>query len=186
MSNVELDLPQVSRKKVDILNSFISIPSSLHIISGNALNEKDINQCQQFFKKESPIAIINEGLLRYLNFDEKRKVARNVHQLLSKYEGVWITCDVTPKKFVTNQDKNMGGFNKNLSSISNRNNASWRFEDTDHAREFFGRVGFVVDSVHPFSEVKEELVSPKKLSLNSSQVDDLLQDAIVVVMKLKN
>lgn len=186
ISYVEMDLPEVSNKKIDIFNSFTTTPNNLHIISGNALNENDVNKCEQFFNQQSPIAVINEGLLRYLNFDEKRKVATNIYNLLSKYGGVWITCDVTPKKFIVNQDENLANFNKNLTKISDRNNSNWRFEDINHAKEFFDQIGLCVESIHPFGEVKGELISPKKLNLNSTQVDDLLKDAIVVIMKLKD
>jgi len=186
ISYVEIDLPEVCNKKIDVLNSFTTIPNNLHIISGNALNKKDINKCKQFFDKKSPITVTNEGLLRYLDFDEKRKVATNIYNLLSKHGGVWITCDITPKKWVVNQDENIVNFNKNLSNVSDRNNSNWRFEDINHARDFFGQIGFSIESVHPFSEVKEELTSPEKIGLDSMQVNDLLKDAIVAVMKLKD
>lgn len=51
---------------------------------------------QKYFDEDREIAIINEGLLRYLTFEEKKIVATNVYNML-KYNGVWITCDVTPK-----------------------------------------------------------------------------------------
>lgn len=186
ISYVEMDLPKVCTKKINILKSFIDIPENLHIISGNALNETDFNKCERFFNKKSPVAVINEGFLRYLSFDEKRKVAINIHKLLSKYGGVWITCDVTPKKFVANQDTNLSNFNDDLRKISDRNNTNWRFENINHVRDFFGEIGFELVSVHPFSEIKEELTSPNKLNLDSKEVNRLLKDAIVAVMRPKN
>ncbi|MFA7253392.1 MAG: class I SAM-dependent methyltransferase [Patescibacteria group bacterium] len=185
MSYVELDLPQVGDKKIEILKTFTTIPKNLHVISGNALNKEDVDKCEQYFDEESQIAIANEGLLRYLNFDEKKHVATNIRNLLSKHGGLWITCDATPRKFIANQDANLPDFNKSLSKISDRNNASWRFSNIGHVKEFFDEIGFAIESVHPLSEVKEELTSPKTLDLNARQVDDLLKDAIVVVMKVK-
>lgn len=184
-SYIEMDLPEVSRKKTEIINSFTTMPDNLHIISGNALNKVDIDKSEQFFTKGSQTAVICEGLLRYLDFDEKRQVAKNIHGLLSKHGGVWITCDVTPKKFISNQNKNLPNFNKKLSGISDRNNSNWRFDNIEHVKDFFGQIGFDIESVHPFSEVKEELVSPSRIGLDNTQVDDLLKDAIVVVMKPK-
>lgn len=184
ISYVEIDLPQVALKKKGVLRSFTNIPRNLHILSGNALSSVDIDKSGQFFDANSPVVIINEGLLRYLDFEEKKKVAVNIHALLSKHGGIWITCDVTSKKFVINQDKNMAGFNKNLSEVSQRNNANWRFENIGHVKKFFGQIGFKVEEVHPFGEIKGELVSPKKLKLDDTEVGELLKDAVVVVMKV--
>lgn len=185
VSYVELDLPKICNKKIDVINSFTNLPGNLHIVPGNALSKKDFKKSETYYNKESQIAVLNEGLLRYLNFDEKRQVAENIHDLLSRYGGLWITCDVTPRKFINNQNANLNNFNNDLCKITDRNNANWRFSDIDHVREFFGEIGFNIESIHPLSEVKEELTSPQKLDLKSGQVDDLLKDAIVAVMKIK-
>ena len=186
ISYVELDLPEVCDRKVGAINSFATMPENLHVVSGNALRQEDINKCEQFFQKESPVAVTNEGLLRYLDFDEKKQVATNIYKLLSRHGGVWITCDVTPKKFIANQDANLPQFNEDLTKMSDRNNSNWRFEDLDHVKKFFGELGFSIESAHPFSEVKEELTSPEKLNLDDAQVDNLLKDALVVVMRISD
>lgn len=181
---VELDLPKVCTKKISILSSISDIPNNLHIVPGNALNEKDFDKCEEFFDG-GEVAVINEGLLRYLSFEEKRQVAENVHNILSKHGGVWITCDITPKKFIKNQDENLPNYNKQLSNISDRNNPSWRFRDIEHVKEFMGEVGLAVESVHSFTEVADEVVSGKKLGQNEEQIYTLLIDAVVAVMKVK-
>ena len=96
---VEIDLESVSKNKRTIIETLKStIPENLKIIGGNALRKTDYEQCEKFLKENEPVAVINEGLLRYLTFDEKRIVAENVYDLLKKHGGIWITCDVTPKK----------------------------------------------------------------------------------------
>lgn len=75
-----------------------------HIVSGNALNYDDFIKCEKYFNPDKELAVINEGLLRYLTFEEKKLVATNIYNYLKKYGGVWITCDVTPKKFIQKQD----------------------------------------------------------------------------------
>ena len=182
---VELDLDEVAKRKKQIISTFTDIPNNLHILSGNALDKEVFKNIEKYFDCNNELAIINEGLLRYLDFDEKKKVANNIHMLLKKCGGIWITCDVTPKKFITNQDLNIQDFNKNLSSISGRNNSSWRFENIEQVKEFYGNIGFSVEEIHPFIEIKEQLSSPSKLNLNDEDVERLLLDAIVVVMKLK-
>ena len=180
---VELDLEEVSDNKKAALRSFTPIPRNLHVVAGSALNPDDISKCEKHFDRQA-VAVIHEGLLRYLNFEEKKKVAENARDILSYYGGVWITCDVTPRKFIANQDKNLAGFNTNLSNLTNRNNADWRFDDIDHVRSFLGKVGFDVE-VHDFNEVQDELLSPEKLGLNKDETARLLDGAIVAVMRLK-
>ncbi len=183
---VELDLENVTKNKKEILYSIEkNIPDNLNIISGNALKNDDFKKIESYFKTNEPIAVINEGLLRYLTFDEKRQVAQNIYDLLSKYDGIWITCDVTPKKFMNSQDKALPDFNKNLASITSRNNLNDRFEDENHIRKFFGAVGFELVEIHKFSEMKDELYSVNELGIIDDKIEKTLEDAIVVVMKVK-
>lgn len=182
---IEMDLENVSRNKTNILKSINnSIPDNLHIISGNALIKNDFNKCKKYLKVSEPVAVINEGLLRYLTFQEKRIVAKNVYNLLSEFGGVWITCDVTPKKFIQNQNKNLPDFNKKLSNVTLRNNINDRFEDINHIRQFFGELGFNNIEIHKFNEVKEELYSVNELGIIDEHAEKLLDDAIVAVMQI--
>ncbi|MDE5539142.1 MAG: hypothetical protein K2J20_01495, partial [Bacilli bacterium] len=162
-----------------------NIPNNLNIISGNALRKEDFQKLEKYFKNNQEIAVINEGLLRYLTFDEKRIVAENIYELLSKHGGIWITCDVTPKKFIVTQNKALPGLNKNLATITSRNKLNDRFEDENHIREFFGNIGFELVELHKFSEVKDDLYSVNKLNIINNDIENSLEHAIVVVMKVK-
>jgi O-methyltransferase involved in polyketide biosynthesis len=182
---VEVDLESVCQNKINAIESFMRVPDNLHIVSGNALEIGDLNECKKYFDKEKPLAIINEGLLRYLTFDVKKIVAQNVYKLLSEFGGAWVTCDVTPKNFLKNQDKNLPSINKNLTSLTNRNSINDRFEDKEHIIKFFGEIGFDVE-FHYFSEAKNELSSPKILGIESEKVDSLIDFAMVVIMRIKD
>lgn len=183
---VELDLKSVSKNKKEMLQSIEkNIPKSLNIISGNALKKDDFKKLESYFKTDEQIAVINEGLLRYLTFDEKRQVAQNIYELLSKYRGIWITSDVTPKKFIESQNNALQNFNKNVSSITSRNNLNDRFEDVNHIKKFFGNIGFELVEIHKFNEMKDELYSINELSIIDEKIEKTLEDAIVVVMKIK-
>lgn len=184
---IEMDLENVSKNKINLLNSIEQdIPNNLKITSGNALRKSDFDRCEDYFKKDEPITVINEGLLRYLTFEEKRQVAQNIYDLLLKFDGIWITSDVTPKKFMDSQDKALPNFNDNLANITSRNDLNDRFEDINHVKEFFGEIGFEVVEVHKFNEVKDELYSVNKLNFIDDKIEKTLEDAIVVVMKIKN
>ena len=95
---IEMDLEEVANNKVKLLKDIANIPDNLHITSGNALNYADFEKYDEFLDTNKEVAIINEGLLRYLTFEEKEVVAKNIYNVLKKYNGVWITCDVTPKR----------------------------------------------------------------------------------------
>ena len=183
---IEMDLEGVSNNKKNLLNEIkTNIPSNLKIVTGNALKKDDFNKCTEYLKENEPVAIINEGLLRYLTFEEKKIVAENIYEILSKYVGIWITSDVTPKKFIVSQNRALKGFNNNVTTITSRNNLDNRFEDIEHIKEFFGEIGFEVAEIHKFSEVKNELYSINELNIIDEKIEQTLEDAINVVMKVK-
>ena len=181
---VEMDLDSVSKNKIRLLNDIDSINSKLHIVSGNALNYDDFRACEKFFDSNHELAIINEGLFRYLTFEEKGIVATNIYNTLRKYNGVWITCDVTPKKFIQKQDEYMPQFNTDLNTITSRNDLKDRFNDIEHIKSFFGEIGFQNIEVHKFIEMKDELKSFDILGIDKSQYDELLENAIVAILKI--
>ena len=118
----------------------------------------------------------------YLTFEEKQIVAENIYQMLSNFGGYWITCDVTPKKFIEHQNNNLPALNTNLSGITSRNSLNERFEDITHVKGFFSTIGFKDIEIHPFNEVRDELSSPGILGLNNSEF--LLKEAIVAIMRV--
>lgn len=184
---VELDLENVSKNKKKILHSIEKdIPENLTILSGNALKQNDVKKVENYFQQKEKLTVINEGLLRYLTFEEKRQVAENIYNLLSNYGGVWITSDVTPKKFITSQEKALPNFNKELSTIASRNRLNDRFENEEHIRNFFGEIGFELVEIHKFSEMRDELYSINTLGILNEKIEATLDDAIVVVMQVKN
>ena len=182
----ELDLKPVIETKTKILEKITKIPENLKLYSGNALSLASLKRATETFDKSKPIAVINQGLMRYLNFDEKALLAKNIYKLISKNGGVWITCDVTPAKYVENQNKNISSnYNQSLSNVTNRNNISWRFKDREQVTEFYGRLGFEIEW-HDYAEVKPLLTSPAVLGISSEEVDNLIAYAVVVVMRAKN
>lgn len=49
-----------------------------------------------------------------------------------------------------------------------------------------GEIGFELDEIHKFSEMKDELYSVNELGIIDEKIEKSLEDAIVVVMKIKN
>lgn len=181
---IEMDLEEVAKNKVRLLKDIASIPNNLHIISGNALNYADFEKCDEFLDTNKEVAIINEGLLRYLTFEEKEIVGKNIYNILKKHNGVWITCDVTPKKFIEKQNVCLPDFNKNLNQVTSRNDLQDRFNDIEHIKSFMMKIGFKNIEIHKFIEMKEQLKSFKILDVVKEEYDELLENAIVAVIKI--
>ncbi len=181
---IEMDLEEVAKNKVKLLKDIASIPNNLHITSGNALNYEDFEKCEEFLNKDREVAIINEGLLRYLTFEEKEIVAKNIYNVLKKFNGVWITCDVTPKKFIEKQNVCLPDFNKNLNQVTSRNDLQDRFSDIEHIKEFMMKIGFKNIEIHRFIEMKEQLKSFEILGVAKEEYNELLENAIVTVIKI--
>lgn len=182
---IEMDLPKVVDTKKKIVHDLnINNLDNLKIVGGNALRCSDFEKCDSFLNS-GEVAIINEGLFRYLTFDEKAAVAKNIYKVLEKHGGIWITCDVTPKKFIQSQNKALPNFNNTLTKTTNRNNMNDRFDDLNHIKSFFGNLGFDVTEVHKFNEVIEELYSINNFGIIDQNIEKSLEDAIVVIMKVK-
>lgn len=180
---VEFDLPQVIDNKIKLVKNFIKVPTNLKFVSGNALNKNDLNKALKHFDTTKPIAVINQGLMRYLSFEEKEILAQNIYHIISLNNGCWITCDVTPAKFIETQNKNIAAdYNKNLTEITDRNNISWRFKDREHVNDFASKIGFDVEW-HNFKEVINELSSLQNLGISKEDSIKYLENGVVVVMR---
>ena len=59
-----------------------------------------------------------------------------------------------------------------------------RFEDENHIRTFFGEIGFNNIEIHKFIEVKDELKSFDILGIDKDSCDELLDSALVAILKI--
>lgn len=184
---VEVDLPGVIKEKEQITkeiakeNNF-NLPDNLHFEPGNVLDQETFERATEYFNRSKPVTIINEGLLRYLNFEEKAIVAKNIHKVLKKFGGSWITSDISLGKIFSKEDKIVKDHTQKLSTLAGKDIAGNRFETEEDAKKYFEGLGFSVER-HSFMEVKDELSSPQKLNLQGSLVKDQMGDAVVFVMK---
>ena len=183
---LELDLPQVMQLKTECFKDWLwqNNIKNLKFVAGNALNAYSFcNKRYIGFDQQEKVAVINQGLLRYLTFEEKSIVAENVKKILQKHGGVWITGDFTPAKFIKNQNANLKDFNKSISELTDRNNLP-RFKDLGHVKNWLDERGFTVE-IHEFAEAIPLLTSPQNLSIPKEKVEELLAHAIICVIRLK-
>ena len=184
---VELDLPTVIKEKQQIIQEiaakkWFKVPHSLHFESGNALNLESFEKAVKYFDRLKSLVITNEGLLRYLNKDEKAKVAQNIHKILEEFNGARITSDISLRKIFSKENEVMKDHVEKISKLTGKDIFSNRFETEEEAKNFFENLGFSIER-HSFMEVYDDLTSPKTLQLSEQQVRDVVEDAVVYVMR---
>ncbi len=182
---VELDLPEMARLKKDIAarlaKNGTATPPNLSFKEGDALDKNSLLAAVHDFKNK-PIAVINEGLMRYLSFEQKARYADNVRLLLEKFGGVWITPDITIS-IGTGSQHSIERI-REIRELADIDVGKNYFRDERQARMFFEDLGFNVER-HSLNEVKNELVSPARIGMPKKEVDDLLT-RVAFVMKLKS
>ena len=155
---LEADLPKMIEQKREIVTALLgSIPAHLEFCPASVLNREELAQGLVHFREE-PIFVTSEGLLRYLTFDEKTRLAENVHAILSVYGGAWITPDVHLKQWSPGQrrkDRPDWGFAEQLGRDVNLN----YFDDLDHARSFFEGRGFEVEERPLLEGIRQQVIS---------------------------
>ncbi len=182
---IEIDLPEVAEAKRKILAWVTEVPNNLHIISGNVLDEEVFTAATESLDPKKPVAIVNEGLLRYLTFDEKAELAENISQVLRKFGGVWITGDGATKEFRDSQNQNIKSMNETILTQTKRNNLGNAFDSQEQMTDFFGELGLSTE-FHSYAEVQDQLVSPQKLNLTDDEVrEKLLKYASAIMLRLK-
>ena len=142
---IDTDLPDLIETKKILLEQIrgenFHAKGTLEVLPLNALDEDAFMQIIQHFP-EGPIAIINEGLLMYLEPDEKEKLGSIIHKVLKERGGYWITADIYLRDKVLSENVDM---NDDLETFLQKHKVEEKkFESFEDAREFFDRCGFMV------------------------------------------
>jgi O-methyltransferase involved in polyketide biosynthesis len=186
---LEFEQPKMTVEKQEIVNLIkkdknLGLRSNLVLEAGDALNFDDLKRASLHFDSKKPLAFVVEGLLRYFNFDEKAKLAIHIHKLLDDFGGFWVTSDTISFEDLQGLDSVKENQNKQISKAININTEDNFFQDQKHAQSFFEQLGFEVER-HAYSEVFNQLVSPKRLSLSLTVENHALQTRYVFFMKPK-
>jgi len=179
---IEIDLPTVMADKVQIIHRLINCfkmasGQNLHLLGSDLLRPVAYIAARQHFVAKS-VTVLNEGLLRYMSFDNKAIIAEQVHQLLSRFGGVWITPDITLPKELEGREEQAKASTE-MTGIDTSLNA---FHDVDHAVWFFKKMGFEVE-VRSFREVFGQLVSPGRLGISQEEVEKTVGWRVAFVMR---
>jgi len=155
---VETDLPESVERKREIITAILgSVPENLHLCAASAVDPSQLIGCCSPFVTGRPVAVTTEGLLRYLTFEEKALVARNVHEILQRYGGWWMTPDVHLRGLTHRQTDD---YRQKERETLGRSLDENYFEDLGHAQRFFEGLGFAVDSRPLFEGLQTEIQVP--------------------------
>lgn len=185
----ELDLPGIMHEKKVIVTALLgeSPRPNLTLVEGSALSTVDIARATNVFQKGKEVAVVNEGLLSYLPHDEISILASNILSILKEYGGVWITPDIVFEsafKKLSNQSDELRQQRRSVSKMAGIQDEANYFKDEADARKFFEDRGFTIEK-HSFSEIFDELSSPRTLSLTAESTRELIEPFMVFVMRAK-
>ncbi|HMF34482.1 MAG TPA: hypothetical protein VKK79_23875 [Candidatus Lokiarchaeia archaeon] len=162
---VDTDLPQIMEVKKILVQElgarFCDYPvDHLFLRELNVLDEDAFTEMVNLLPAACPVAIINEGLLVYLDEGQKRQLCAIIHDLLSERGGYWITADIYLKK--EKQDAIAKGFydEKGTQFLEEHNVEENKFESFESAETFFKDCGF---EIYMKIEPPAEQISSRKL-----------------------
>jgi O-methyltransferase involved in polyketide biosynthesis len=143
---IDTDLPDVIATKKKLINSLrndgFNTDGKLELLPLNALDKDNFHKIIGHFA-QGEVAIVNEGLLTYLDKQEKEKLCSIIHDILMERGGCWITADIYLKnkqpKLGFKYDDEKKEFYKQHDTEGNS------FESFKEAEMFFKDMGFVID-----------------------------------------
>ncbi len=182
---VGTDLPDMHAESSPVILAIAEregIPTAgLHLQPANVLNREDLEQAASCFRGGT-FAVCNEGLLMYLDREERKTMAENIRGLLLKSGGCWITTDIL---FRVIRETIMTVFGpearsvvrpamKMLADQTGRNVSSNDFADRAEALRFYEDLGFSVEELPLYSD-------PRELS-SASRVPEPYREAFFAIL----
>lgn len=170
---IDTDLPDVVEMKKKFItalkNDSINIKGKLELIPLNALDENQFHEIVNRFP-EGEIAIVNEGLLMYLDTNEKEKLCSIIREILKERGGYWITADI----YIKNKKENLNlKIDKKTKEFFEQHSIEdKKFENFEDAEAFFTRMGFQIDKE---ADVKRSGLSSLKYLLKSATLKQLFE-----------
>lgn len=143
---IDTDLPDLITTKSNfvtaIQNGSFETTGKLETLPLNAMDEEQfLNIVNRFPPGE--IVIVNEGLLMYLDDEEKEKLFSTIRKVLKERGGYWITADIYIKRDV---DLSIIGTDDKLQQFFTEHRIEEnKFDSFEQAAAVFEKAGFVID-----------------------------------------
>ena len=141
----DTDLPDSITTKQQVVDQLkekhhLETKGTYRLMPLNALDTAAFNAIIELFPP-GPVAIVNEGLLMYLDEGEKRQLCANIHAVLTKRGGCWITGDIYLKK----GEREHAHINPAAEAfLAMHNVEEKKFDSFEAAEAFFTSCGFTI------------------------------------------
>lgn len=186
---LETDLPEMLAIKEKIAKGILDcVPrKNLHWLPVNVVDDSEFQSIGHHFddRDNRSMAVVNEGLLSYLSYEERERMARNIHRLLTEQGGVWVTPDIMSLEqfeVMIRMNPSLVETMKSFSVLIGRDLRSNFFITYEEAEHFFNRIGFQVTKWNQ-RELVPKLSSPNRASIDIHKVNALLDVGQVWAMK---
>ena len=184
---VEFDLANNTESKKLVVDRLVELkqitcPTNVWFESGNVTDIVALATASRHFRNQ-PIAIINEGLDRYLSQFERGLKLDNIVRLLKHFGGVHITPDIVTKTGLA-AVRRIGTVMTGFNGREARMEVELGFKMTEHyyidveeALRFYESHGLRVE-VHNLTEVLDQLTSPQHLGLDLDVVEKMIHHMV--------
>lgn len=194
---VGTDLPEMYSESSPIIKSIAErsglLMNNLHLQTADVLNKNELEDAAKHFNGQK-FAVCNEGLLPYLNKDEKKKMAENIRELLLVNGGCWITTDTVfkvlreaiAKLFSLDAKKVIKSAMKNITDQTGRDILKNDFADLSEALKFYEDLGFTIEGFPMYSGEYELSTASLINDKFRDRLLDLFASSKVWIMRAKN
>ena len=172
---IDTDLPEVIAFKKDFVENLkrdrLDIEGQMELIPLNVLDKTNFHEIINHFP-QGEVIIVNEGLLTYLDKQEKEKLCSIIHEVLIERGGYWITADI----YLKNRQPGLGNkFGEKIKKFHEQHDTEGNsFESFKEAETFFKDMGFVIDKE---AKIKHSEMSSFKYLMKSLSVRQLFKFA---------
>src|SRR4051812_37328836 len=150
---VDTDLPNVVELKTQLLERLAPPPlAGIYRIAALDALDRDAFMHTVESIPPGPIAIVQEGLLMYLEPEEKARLAATIRTVLRARGGSWITADVYVRGEALPRDESVQQF------LAEHRVDELKFEDWDEAEAFFATQGFYIERSDDKSPIRQTWV----------------------------
>lgn len=167
---IDTDLPAVVKVKQDMIDQLQldkDAKGKFELLPLNAMDVAAFDDVVNRFE-DGPLAIVNEGLLMYLDMEEKKQLCTTIHRVLKQRGGCWITADVYVKRSAE-MTASLPQSKSETAFFEQHNIEENKFDSYDAAAAFFKEQGFelVKEAIPDYSQLS---VMPQLLKVLPEEV----------------
>lgn len=149
---LDTDLPGLQAVKRRLLATVPALRDPggrVEYLDCDATRWEDVEAAARGLRADRPVAVVNEGLLGYLDLEEKARVADNVRRLLERLGGAWITPDLATREDYARHHAafpRTSGAHAAIGRKTGRDLEERAFDDDAHVRRFFAERGLAAEA----------------------------------------